>query len=93
MLELLDMGKDLLYLYGRPHELKISLAFTLTIIIPFLINVFQTNVLKYRQTGQEKSKWKGKNDEDPDPPSAGKPQEIKEMQLLHITLLTHLGFE
>ena len=49
-LELVDQVKDLVYLYGKDHKIWMSFFFSQTIIIPFLMNVTQTNVMQYRIT-------------------------------------------
>jgi hypothetical protein len=48
MLELTDLGKDLIYLYGRRHTLLVSLLFSQTFIIPFVMNVWGTNTVEFR---------------------------------------------
>ena len=47
-LEVVDQTKDFAYLYSQPHNLVLALAFSLTINVPFLVNLFDTNVIKYR---------------------------------------------
>ena len=48
ILELVDIGKDLIYLYARPHELWIGFLFAQTIILPFILNAWSTNTIKFR---------------------------------------------
>lgn len=51
-LELVDQAKDVIYLYGQPHHPIIALLFSQTMILPFIINVWATNVVEYTYNGQ-----------------------------------------
>ena len=48
-LELVDMGKDFVYLYSREHNVWFFIVFSQSIIVPFLYNLFNTNVIEYRE--------------------------------------------
>jgi len=39
LLELVDQAKDLVFLYSKRHSFWMSLAFSLTMILPFILNV------------------------------------------------------
>jgi len=39
VLELVDQAKDLIFLYSKRHSFWMSLAFSLTMILPFILNV------------------------------------------------------
>ena len=55
-LEIIDLGKDIFYLVGQPHKSKVmAFFFAQTIIIPFILNVWTTNVIKFTdENGNEK---------------------------------------
>ena len=46
-LEFSDIVLDFSYLYTVPHNLGISLAFSQAMVIPFLMNIWATNVVEF----------------------------------------------
>jgi len=52
MLELVDQAKDLIFLYSKRHSFWMSLAFSQTMILPFILNFWKTNVVQFRKDGQ-----------------------------------------
>jgi len=48
VLELVDQAKDLVFLYTKRHSLWMSLVFSQTMILPFIVNVWTTNVVQFR---------------------------------------------
>jgi len=85
VLELVDQAKDLVFLYSKRHSLWMSLVFSLTIIVPFIVNVHATNVVEFREN-QPLKYGEPNNEHD-------KPKEVKEVELLSKTARTHLGIE
>jgi len=80
VLELVDQAKDLVFLYTKRHSLWMSLVFSQTMILPFIVNVWATNVVQLR-VNQPLEK------------EHDKPKEVKEVELLARTTRTHFGFE
>jgi len=48
MLELVDQAKDLIFLYSKRHSFWMSLAFSQTMILPFILNFWKTNIVQFR---------------------------------------------
>jgi len=80
VLELVDQAKDLIFLYTKRHSLWMSLAFSQTMILPFILNLWKTNVVVFRRNY-------------PGAQSHDQPIEIKEVGLLAKTAPTHFGCE
>ena len=47
LLEVTDLGKDLVYLFFQPHDYIMAFCFAQTIIVPFILNVWTTNIVKF----------------------------------------------
>ena len=77
-LELVDQAKDVIYLYGQPHHPIIALLFSQTMILPFIINVWATNVVEYTRVD-----YKGNV----------VPDKVGELDLIFRTFPTHFGCE
>jgi len=48
VLELVDQAKDLVFLYSKRHSFWMSLTFSLTMIVPFILNIHATNFVELR---------------------------------------------
>ena len=47
LLEVTDLGKDLMYLFFQPDDYIMAFCFAQTIIVPFIYNVWTTNVVRF----------------------------------------------
>ena len=47
ILEMVDIGKDLVYLFTQPNDFLIAICFAQTLILPFIYNVWTTNVVEF----------------------------------------------
>jgi len=80
VLELVDQAKDLIFLYTKRHSVWMSLAFSQTMILPFILNFLTTNVIVFRHNC-------------PGYIVHDQPKEVKEVGLLTKTAQTHFGIE